>query len=161
MFNSGSKSTKRYTWMAKLIKLSVGKFLTFVVKNYRIVSIVGLLNRCSPFAILCSVITIIINSLYRMIFRRPWSHIFDKLFKTSTPRMTNFNTSSAISWVVCSFYVVTSPSQHSPNIEFWGAGHPVCSRPTNRRFNSKTSTGSRDLIYKYIAVSSFCIPATA
>lgn len=51
-----------------------------------------------PMAIIGRIVTVIIFTINRMLYRRPWPHISEKRFKRESPFIAYFNTASAVSF---------------------------------------------------------------
>lgn len=78
-----------------------------------------------PHTVFGSVVTININTLYRMFTRRSFAHVFKKVVKVFKPAFTHFNSSPTIVRITGTPLGITTPLYAIPNLIFRGVGTSV------------------------------------
>lgn len=116
------------------------RFATIGVK-YIATRIGSLLFSCSPFAVLGRVISIIIQSVYAVLVRRPFSHIGNKPFK-SKPFFTDGYASRSIVFIIAIIGVVAPLNHCGPNGVFRSSPKAMrCSFASARLSSSRSKLG--------------------
>ena len=114
-------STKNSCWIFAIFSCPIRECQGFILKGEPncISSISSLLNMGCPSHIAWSIITIIINAINGLFWRRPWTGILVEIFKRMPPTITDFYSSSSISRKIFIVAVMASTFHAVPNVQFW------------------------------------------
>ena len=88
--------------------------------------VTGLFTMSSPSTILRSVRAIIVNSINTVLWRRPLSHICNKLTKIMEPCITYRDTPRSIVQITAFLGIIASAFHAPPDLVFWCPASPSC-----------------------------------
>lgn len=124
-------------------------------------SVIGLLFWVAPSAIIRFVISVIINAIYRAFVFRSFTHIPEKVFKTSAPPFRNFYPSPPIQGKFFTSRVVASVVNVQPRFVFNRVAHAVSGGDLHCDFPLQAAAGFRSSSYEAAGVNNTICPAIA
>lgn len=160
MYRPSSQQSSFHSMMGHIYffyPLSKALYLSIVFYQSIISFISTLFLGCSPTAIPRSIISIVINSINRIFWRRFFTHILKEVSKRITPAVTYLYSASPVITVSCAFLVIASLFHVNPRQIFWCSPLSMLEQSLRRFLTFETTTRFCSLINNITVINYCCV----